>query len=104
MKKLLENINQGSEHSIETTIKNKVLDIIDYFFDYKQDKLLANARRVFYLLIRQTGAFDHYQKNPDDWPGLRKMIQKGLKHYLKYFLPKIPDTGCSVDIQVLEEV
>lgn len=35
MKKILENVLSHQELEIETKIKVKVIDILDYFFDYK---------------------------------------------------------------------
>jgi len=96
MKNILESLLGEQDLDIESTIKMKVIDILNYYFDYKQDKLLSNLRRVFLHMIEEAELLKLYQSDPT-LKQLRSKIQECVAHYTKYILPRISLTGMSID-------
>jgi len=71
--------------------------MLEYFFDYKQDKLFSNVRRVFYTLVNEADLLMVYRQSSNGVAAVRKKIQEILGHYMKYILPRILLTGTSID-------
>jgi len=97
MKRILENLLGEQEAEIETVIKMKILDILDYYCRYKQDKLFSNVRRVFFKMVEEAELLKLYKENLDNPEVLRQRLEEILSHYMKYILPRIMMTGTAID-------
>lgn len=73
------------------------MDILEYFFDYKQDKLFSNIRRVFATMVKEAELVETYQDSSRGLNVVKAKLQEVLPHYMKYILPRILYTGTSID-------
>mmetsp|Transcript_7634 Transcript_7634/g.6917 ORF Transcript_7634/g.6917 Transcript_7634/m.6917 type:complete len:171 (-) Transcript_7634:51-563(-) len=96
MRKILENLLSHQELEVETQIKIKVIDILDYFFKFKQDKLMANLRRVFWIMADELRLIDSY-KSGQGIQEVKAKIEEALPDYIKFTLPRIMLTGLPLD-------
>jgi len=71
--------------------------MLEYFFEYKQDKLFSNVRRVFFTLVNEAELLKIYRENTKGIEAVRQRIQEILGHYMKYIVPRILLTGTSID-------
>jgi len=75
----------------------KILDILEYFFDYKQDKLFSNIRRVFFKMLEEAELSKLYKESEQNPEKVKARMNEILSHYMKYILPRIMLTGTIID-------
>lgn len=75
----------------------KILEILEYFFDYKQDKLFANVRRVFLRMVQEAELVKLYKEDVLNSDTRKERISSALSHYMKYILPRIMLSGTEID-------
>lgn len=67
LRNTLETLIGQQELEIDGKMKLKALDILEYSFTYKQDKLLSNSRKVFCAMLKDLELVELFRSSQDPY-------------------------------------